>query len=243
MSRIRVLIADDHGLVRAGIRALLEKHSGIEVVGEASNGSETLLMVSQHQPDIVLLDIAMPEPNGLEVVRHLLKDFAKVRCIILSMHADEEHVWQALKAGAAGYLVKGASLEELELAIKSVAHGETYLSPVVSGPVIKEYIRRTSPDADSPPGDALTPRQREILHWIAEGKSTKQIALILNVSVKTIESHRALLMRRVGVHDIASLVKYALRIGLVDSCALLSGAVCLRLLEVFPDCSLQGFLG
>jgi DNA-binding NarL/FixJ family response regulator len=126
-------------------------------------------------------------------------------------------VWQALQAGAAGYLVKGGSLEELELAIKSVAHGETYLSPGVSGPVIKEYIRRTSLDTDSAPGDNLTPRQREILQLIAEGKSTKQIALTLNVSVKTVESHRAQLMKRVGVQDIASLVRYALRIGLVDS--------------------------
>lgn len=242
MSRIRVLIADDHGLVRAGIRALLERHLSTEVVGEASNGREALLMVREHQPDIVLMDIAMPEPNGLEVVRQLEKEFPKVRCIILSMHADEEHVWQALQAGAAGYLVKGGSLEELELAIRSVAHGETYLSPGVSGPVIKEYIRRTSPDADSAPGDSLTPRQREILQLIAEGHSTKQIALILNVSVKTVESHRALLMKRVGVHDIASLVRYALRIGLVESCVVLAGALTLRLLQVFPDCSLRGFL-
>jgi len=243
LSRIRVLIADDHGLVRAGIRALLDRHLNIEVVDEASNGREALLLVKQHQPDIVLMDIAMPEPNGLEVVRQLERDFPKVRCIILSMHADEEHVWQALQAGAAGYIVKGGSLEELDLDIRSVAHRETYLSPGVSGPVIKEYIRRTSPDADAAPGDTLTPRQREILQMIAEGKSTKQIALILNVSVKTVESHRALLMKRVGVHDIASLVRYALRIGLVECCALLSVALTLRLLQVFPDCSLQWFLG
>ena len=217
MPRIRVLIADDHGLVRAGIRALVEKHSSMEVVGEASDGREALRMTRQHQPDIVLMDIAMPELNGLEVVRQLAKDFPKVRSIILSMHADEEHVWQALQAGAAGYLVKGGSLEELELAIKSVAHGETYLSPGVSGPVIKEYVRRTSPDGDSALTDILTPRQREILQMIAEGRSTKQIALVLNISVKTVESHRAQLMRRLGVQDIASLVRYALRIGLVES--------------------------
>jgi DNA-binding NarL/FixJ family response regulator len=217
LSQIRVLIVDDHGLVRAGIRALLEKHSSIEVVDEASNGREALRLVREHQPDIVLLDIAIPAPNGLEVVRQLAKDLPKVRCIILSMHADEEHVWQALQAGAAGYLVKGGSLEELELAIKSVAHGETYLSPGVSGPVIKEYVRRTSPDAGSATPDTLTPRQREILQLIAEGKSTKQIALVLNISIKTVESHRAQLMRRLGVQDIASLVRHALRIGLVES--------------------------
>jgi DNA-binding NarL/FixJ family response regulator len=208
------LIADDHGLVRAGIRALLEKHSNIEVVDEACNGREALALAAQHRPDVVLMDISMPELNGLEVVRQLARDFPRVRCIILSMHADEEHVWQALKAGAAGYLVKGGSLAELELAITSVAQGETYLSPGVSGPVIKEYVRRTSHEGDSP--DSLTARQREILQMIAEGKTTKQMALILGVSVKTIESHRAQLMKRLGVQDIASLVKHALRIGLVS---------------------------
>jgi DNA-binding NarL/FixJ family response regulator len=160
------------------------------------------------------MDISMPELNGLEVVRQLARDIPQVRCIILSMHADEEHVWQALKAGAAGYLVKGGSLAELELAITSVAQGETYLSPGVSGPVIKEYVRRTSHDGGS--ADNLTARQREILQMIAEGKTTKQMALILKVSVKTIESHRAQLMKRLGVQDIASLVKHALRIGLVS---------------------------
>jgi len=208
------LIADDHGLVRAGIRALLEKQPRMEVVDEACNGREALALATQHRPDVVLVDISMPEINGLEVVRQLERDFPRVRCIILSMHADEEHVWQALKAGAAGYLVKGASLAELELAITSVAQGETYLSPGVSGPVIKEYVRRTSHQGDSP--DSLTARQREILQMIAEGKTTKQMALILGVSVKTIESHRAQLMKRLGLQDVASLVKHALRIGLVS---------------------------
>jgi DNA-binding NarL/FixJ family response regulator len=208
------LIADDHGLVRAGIRALLEKQSKMEVVDEARNGREALALATRHRPDVVLMDISMPELNGLEVVRQLARDIPQVRCIILSMHADEEHVWQALKAGAAGYLVKGGSLAELELAITSVAQGETYLSPGVSGPVIKEYVRRTSHEGVS--ADNLTARQREILQMIAEGKTTKQMALILKVSVKTIESHRAQLMKRLGVQDIASLVKHALRIGLVS---------------------------
>jgi DNA-binding NarL/FixJ family response regulator len=208
------LIADDHGLVRAGIRALLEKQSNMAVVDEACNGREALALAARHRPDVVLMDISMPELNGLEVVRQLARDLPQVRCIILSMHADEEHVWQALKAGAAGYLVKGGSLAELGLAITSVAQGETYLSPGVSGPVIKEYVRRTSHAGDSP--DNLTARQREILQMIAEGKTTKQMALILRVSVKTIESHRAQLMKRLGVQDIASLVKHALRIGLVS---------------------------
>lgn len=210
-----MLIADDHALVRAGIRALLEKQSDMEVVDEANNGREALRLASQHRPDVVLMDIAMPELNGMEAVRQLAKDLPKVRCIILSMHADEEHVWQALQSGAAGYLIKGGSLAELELAIKSVAKGETYLSPGVSGPVIKEYVRRTGHEGDLV--DILTRRQTEILQMIAEGKTTKQIALILSVSVKTVESHRAQLMKRLGIQDIASLVRHALRIGLVES--------------------------
>lgn len=214
MAPTRVLIVDDHNLVRAGIRALLEKQSNLEVVGEADNGRQALKMVTEHRPDIVLLDIAMPELNGLEVVKQLTRDSTGVRCIILSMHSDEEHVSQALKAGASGYLVKGGALAELEIAIEAVAQGETYLSPRVSGPVVKEYVRRTSHDVET--ADMLTSRQREILQMIAEGKNTKQIALTLGISGKTVESHRSQLMKRLGVQDIASLVRHAIRIGLVE---------------------------
>jgi DNA-binding NarL/FixJ family response regulator len=210
---IRLLIADDHRLVRAGIRALVERQPNMEVVAEASNGREALTLIRQHQPDVVLMDISMPELTGLEVVRQLAKELPEVQCLILSMHSDEEHVWQALQAGAAGYLVKGGSLEELELAIKSVAQGETYLSPGVSKPVINAYIRRTSGGSGST--ENLTPRQREILQMIAEGKNTKQIALALEISVKTVDSHRAQLMKRLGAKDVASLVRHALKLGIV----------------------------
>jgi DNA-binding NarL/FixJ family response regulator len=212
MARIRVLIADDHSLVRAGIRALLDKQPDMEVVAEASNGREALKLVRQHQPNVVLMDIAMPELNGLEAIRQLSKEFPKIQGIILSMYSDEEHVSRALQAGATGYLVKGAALAELELAIRSVARGQTYLSPGVSKPVIREYLRRTS----SGTAESLTPRQREVLQMIAEGKSTKQIALILNISIKTVESHRAQLMRRLDAKDIATLVRHALRLGIVS---------------------------
>lgn len=212
MARIRVLIADDHSLVRAGIRALLDKQPDIEVVAEASNGREALKLVKQHQPNVVLMDIAMPELNGLDAIRQLSKEFPKIHGLILSMYSDEEHVARALQAGAAGYLVKGAALAELELAIRSVARGQTYLSPGVSKPVIREYLRRTSSDA----GESLTPRQREVLQMIAEGKPTKQIALILNVSIKTVESHRAQLMKRLDAKDIATLVRHAIRLGIVS---------------------------
>jgi DNA-binding NarL/FixJ family response regulator len=213
VERIRVLIADDHLLVRAGIRALLEQHPDVEVVAEASNGREALKLIRKHKPNVVLMDIAMPELNGLEAIRQLSQESAETRSIILSMYSDEEHVWQALQAGAAGYLVKGGALAELELAIKAVARGHTYLSPGVSKPVIKEYVLRTGSGA----AEGLTPRQREILQMIAEGKPTKQIALILNVSVKTIESRRSQLMKRLDAKDIATLVRHALRLGLVSS--------------------------
>jgi len=199
--------------VRAGIRALLEREPALEVLGEARNGRQALQLAKQHRPDILLVDIAMPGLNGLDVVRQLTSEAPEVRCIILSMHADEEHVWQALQAGAAGYLVKGGSLVELELAIKAVASGGTYLSPVVSGPVIKEYVRRTGQQVSL---QILTPRKREILKMIAEGKTTKQIALVLDISGKTVESHRAQLMKQLGVQDIASLVRHALKLGLVE---------------------------
>lgn len=212
MDPTRVLIADDHTLIRAGIRSLLEKLSGIEVVAEASDGREVLRLVAEHRPLIVLMDIAMPNLNGLDATRVLTESYPNVRVIILSIYSDEEHVYQALRAGAAGYLLKGAATEELELAIRSVAQGETYLGPQVSRPVIAEYIRRTKAPGS---GENLSVRQRQVLQLIAEGKTTKQVALELNISVKTVESHRAQLMDRLNIHDVAGLVRYAIRMGLV----------------------------
>jgi DNA-binding NarL/FixJ family response regulator len=207
------LIADDHVLVRAGIRALVEKQPNMEVVAEASNGRQVVALAREHKPHVVLMDISMPELNGLEAIRQLTKDLPDTHCLVLSMHADEEHVWHALQAGAAGYLVKGGSLAELELAINSVALGETYLSPSISRHVITQYIDRTTVQRTI---EALTPRQRETLQLIAEGKNTKQIALILDVSVKTVESHRAQLMKRLGSTDVATLVRHAIRLKLVN---------------------------
>jgi len=214
MTPIRVLLADDHKLVRAGIRSLLARLPDVEVIAEASDGREAIRLVEQNPPQIVLMDLAMPDLNGLEATQYLTRTFPQVRVIILSIYADEEHVYQALRAGAAGYLLKGAATEELELAIRSVAQGETYLSPPVSKPVIMEYIRRT--DAGFNSRERLSPRQTQILKLIAEGKTTKQVALELAISVKTVETHRSALMMRVGVRDVAGLVRYAVKIGLVD---------------------------
>lgn len=216
MRIVKVLLAEDHGLVRAGIRSLLQKLSWLEVVGEASNGREALAMIRSHHPDVILMDIAMPELNGLEAAARIRKEHPNTRVIILSMHASEEYVLQALRAGANGYLLKDASTAELELAIQAVVKGENYLSPVVSKHVVSGYVRRVGGEAGSST-EPLTPRQREILQLIAEGNSTKQIASKLNISIKTVETHRTQLMERLKIHDIPGLVRYAIRIGLVTS--------------------------
>jgi DNA-binding NarL/FixJ family response regulator len=213
MKTIRVLLADDHTIVRAGIRSLLEKMERVEVVGEAGDGREALKMVKTTRPNIVLMDIAMPSLNGLDATMRLRKEFPEVRVIILSMYANEEYVAQALKAGASGYMLKDAATAELEIALQAVARGDTYLSPVISKRVIDDYVGRGSGQTGAP--EQLTPRQREILQLIAEGKRTKEVAYLLNVSVKTVETHRAQLMERLGIHDVPGLVRYAMRMRLI----------------------------
>jgi DNA-binding NarL/FixJ family response regulator len=211
--RTRVLLVDDHALVRAGIRLLLEKMAGIEVVAELGDGREALEVIKKQQPDLVLLDIALPELNGLETLARITKEVSGVKVIILSMHVNEEYVMRALRTGAFGYLVKDAAAAELEVAVRAVARGDTYLSPRISKGVIGNYLERLGGERSSQ--EELTPRQREILQLIAEGKSTKEIAFLLNVSVKTVEAHRALLMGRLGIYDVVGLVRYAMRTGLV----------------------------
>lgn len=215
MKPIRVLIVDDHTLVRAGIRSLVEKLPEVRVVAEASNGRDALQLVKTHRPDVVLMDIAMSGLNGLEATKQIVKEFPHSHVLILSMHASEEYVWQALRAGAAGYLLKGAELAELALAIKAVSVGEMYLSPPISKHVIRDYVERAGVEDTQP--ERLTPRQREILQLIAEGVTTREIAETLQISIKTVETHRAQLMERLGIHDIAGLVRYAIKIGLVQS--------------------------
>jgi len=208
------LIADDHTIVRAGIRSLLEKLPDVVVVGEASDGRELLSMMKQRQPNLVLTDIAMPNLNGIETAARIVKDFPHVKVIILSMHANEEYVARALRAGASGYLLKNAATAELEVAVRAVARGETYLSPLISKHVISNYLARDEEGRGQPV--TLTARQREILQLVAEGKSTKEIAAMLNLGVKTIETHRAQLMERLDIHDVPGLVRYAMRIGVIS---------------------------
>jgi DNA-binding NarL/FixJ family response regulator len=215
MTPVRVLLAEDHWLVRASFKSLLTDFAGIEVVAEAGDGREALELIAQHRPDLVLMDISMPGLNGLEATRRIVKEHPGIKVIVLSMHAGEEYVLQALRAGASGYVLKGAAPGELELAIASVARGERFLSPAISKQVIEVYLGRVAKPASSL--EQLTPRQREILQLVAEGKSSKQIAQLLNASIKTIESHRASLMERLDIHDVAGLVRYAIRHGLVSA--------------------------
>jgi DNA-binding NarL/FixJ family response regulator len=215
LDTIRVLIADDHTLVRAGIRALLVSLEGVEVVAEAGDGREALALVEAHRPDVLVTDIAMPHVSGLELAERVTRGPSPTPVIILSMHAGEEYACRALQVGASGYLLKDSALAELEIALRAVARGQSYLSPAVSRHIIADYLERTG-GVPSELG-RLTPRQREVLRQIAEGKTTKAIARALGVSVKTVETHRAQLMDRLDIHDIAGLVRLAIRTGLVET--------------------------
>jgi DNA-binding NarL/FixJ family response regulator len=211
--RVRVLLADDHGLVRAGIKALLQEIEGVEVVGEAADGRSAVEAVEQTRPDVVLMDISMKGLNGIEATAQLHRRQHRVKVVMLSMHAAEEHVARALHAGAAGYIVKDGAADELEKAIDAVMRGETYLSPTLSLQVVERLL--SASDGEPTPLSLLTPRQKEILQLIAEGRSTKEIAHMLGLSIKTVETHRAQLMQRLSIRDVPGLVRYALRAGLI----------------------------
>jgi DNA-binding NarL/FixJ family response regulator len=214
MAEIRVLLAEDHTLVRAGIRALLDSFDEITVVGEASDGREAARQARELQPDVILMDIAMPGLNGLEAASRIARTCPGTRVLILTMHSNEEYVVQALRAGASGYLVKEAATDELHRAISSVARGQTYLSPSISRCTVERLMEDERMSVSSL--DQLTPRQREILQLLAEGRSTRDIAALLSVSVKTVETHRARLMERLDIRDIPGLVRIAIREGLIS---------------------------
>jgi DNA-binding NarL/FixJ family response regulator len=219
---IRVVLADDHTLVRAGIRALLEKLPEVKVVGEAGDGREVLDLVKAQRPDVVLMDIAMPGLNGLEAAERMAGNFPDVRIIILSMHNNEEYVLRSIKAGASGYLLKKAATAELETALHRVVDGEIYLSKEISMQLHRQLPLRGIADRKGP-FEQRTGRQREILQLIAEGRNTKQIGETLKVSPKTVEYHRMKLMNCLNVHDIPGLVRFALRVGLIPEEKLAAG--------------------
>jgi DNA-binding NarL/FixJ family response regulator len=211
---IRVLLVDDHGLFRAGIRCLLQSIKGVEVVAEAGDGREGLRLIEAHRPDVVLMDIMMPSLNGLDATARVARACPATRVIMLSMNAGEDYVLQAMRAGAAGYLVKSADPAELELAIRAVARGETFLSSAISQHVVADSLGRVGTERTSV--ERLTPRQREVLQLIAEGHTTKEIAKGLGISPKTAEAYRGELMKALDIHDIASLTRYAIRMGVVS---------------------------
>jgi len=211
----RVLLAEAHALVRAGVRSLLCQVSQVEVVGETSNGHELLELVNSLRPDIVIAGIMLAGLNGIEAARRVTQEYPKTKFIILSTYTNKEHVARALRAGASGYLLKEAPVGEIELALKAVSRGERYLSPQLSSRAIDAYLGRTS--QRSRPIEHLSARQREIIQMIAEGKSTREIAFLLNVSLKTVESHRATAMHRLKIHDVTGLVRFAIRNGLTSA--------------------------
>ena len=212
---VRIVLVDDHRLVRAGIRALLQQVGGVEVIGEADDGRDGVEVTERLRPDVVFMDISMKGLNGIDATAQLRRRNAEVKIIMLSMHAAEEQVARSLQAGANGYVLKEGAVEELETAIEAVLRGELYVSPAVSRGIVDRLLRST-PGTPSPLS-LLTPRQKEILQLIAEGRSTKEIAHRLGLSVKTVETHRAQLMQRIGIRDVPGLVRYALRSGLIQA--------------------------
>ncbi len=215
IATIRVVLVEDHSMVRAGIARLIEDLPGVDLVGIASDGHEAIGLVAETRPDVVLMDITMPRLGGLGALARIVADTPEVRVIMLSMHDNEEYVAQALQAGAAGYLLKDSDLTELGFAIRSVVRGGSYLTPEVSRHVIRDFRNRDVSVAN--PFERLTPRQTEIVQLVAEGHRNAEIAGILGMSIKTVETHRTQLMARLGVHDVTGLVRYAIRVGLVPA--------------------------
>jgi two-component system response regulator NreC len=212
---IKVILADDHQIVRHGLRSLLSKEPDIEVVGEADNGRAVVRLVQELSPQVVIMDISMPDLNGIEATRQILNDFSGVKVIALSMHSDSLFVLNMFKAGASGYLLKDCALEELVKAVRTVMNRKVYLSPSISDIVVKDFVIGWSPeDSSSSAYSILTAREREVLQLMAEGKTTNQIAESLCISVKTVEAHRKQLMTKLDIHSVAELTKYAIRQGL-----------------------------
>lgn len=211
--KISIILADDHKIVRDGLRALLERQSGMEVIAEADNGRATVRMARELVPDLVIMDIGMPDLNGIDATRQIVADLPKVKVIALSMHSDRRFVVQMFRAGASGYLLKDCAFEELTRAVLAVLKNQTYLSPAVAGPVMEDYIQQLS-SGEELGGTVLSPREREVLQLLAEGKTTKEVAAALCVSVKTVETHRQQIMNKLNMQSIADLTKYAIREGL-----------------------------
>lgn len=216
MKKVRLLVADDHKIFRQGIKKLLEEEPDLQVVGEAADGREVVKKAAELKPDIILMDIAMANLNGLEATKQIKKVLPESRIIMLTMHKNEEYVLQSFQAGASGYILKEGAVEELVSAIRSIHADKSFLSPTVSKTLVDAYLRKMETGKTETPFDLLTDREREVLQLIAEGFTNREVAKQLYISVKTVEAHRAHIMQKLNIHDIAKLVKYAIQKGLVD---------------------------
>ncbi len=215
MTTIRVLLADDHKIIRDGLKTLIDKETGMEVVAEAENGRKTVRLAQKLHPNVIIMDVTMPDMNGIEATRKIMEEAPDCRIIGLSMHSDRRYILGMLEAGASGYLLKDCAFEELAAAVRNVAGGNTYLSPRITEVVVKGYLDKTAGPSRGL-GSALTPREREVLQLLAEGMAAKEVASHLNVSVKTVETHRRNMMEKLDMRSIAELTKYAVREGLVS---------------------------
>ena len=216
MKQIRILLADDHTIMRNGLRLLLERQPGFQVIGEAADGRETVEMTDALRPDVVILDIAMPNLNGLEAARQIASKLPSIAVVILSMHSDESYVLRALKAGARAYLLKDSAESDLIAAIKAVTEGKAFFSPAISKMLVDDYVRRLQQRGVDDSYELLTTREREILQLVAEGKSNKDVANLLNLSLYTVETHRGNIMQKLNLHSVPELILNAVRKGVIS---------------------------
>ncbi|HMD43925.1 MAG TPA: response regulator transcription factor [Candidatus Acidoferrum sp.] len=216
MRKIRIVLADDHKLMRSGLRVLLEQQQDFTVIGEASDGREAVALVNSQKPDVLVMDIGMPNLNGIEAAGQITEDHPEISIVMLSMHSDESYVLRALKAGAKGYLLKDSAETDLIRAVHSVAEGKSFFSPAVSKVLLDDYVRKLKRSGSEDPYDLLTPREREVLQLIVEGKSNKDVAQLLNLSVYTVETHRSNIMEKLNLHGVPELILYAVRKGIIS---------------------------
>lgn len=209
------MLADDHKLMRSGLRVLLEQQADLTVVGEASDGREAVAIVASQKPDVLVMDIGMPSLNGIEAAAQIAQSHPEISIVMLSMHSDESYVLRALKAGAKGYLLKDSAEADLIRAVHSVAEGKSFFSPAVGKVLLDDYVRKLKRSGTDDPYDLLTPREREVLQLVAEGKSNKDIAQLLNLSVYTVETHRSNIMEKLNLHGVPELILYAVRKGII----------------------------
>lgn len=215
MNKIRILLADDHTIMRAGLRLLLERQPDLLVVGETEDGRQTVMAVDSEKPDVVVMDIAMPNLNGIEATRQIAAAHPEIAVVILSMHSDESYVLRALKAGARAYLLKDSAEADLIRAVRTVREGKSFFSPAVSKTLLEDYVRQLQQRGEEDSYELLTTREREILQLLAEGKANKDVANLLNLSLYTVETHRAHILQKLDLHTVPDLILYAVRKGII----------------------------